>query len=155
MSDNSKSSIGGLGAQDKGRPKQERFWIWALRPLERAHTPNMLCSIEEKPGSVIQMLYDKRTGAAILAAHAPETGDWQVWHRYYRPSDADISILNDSYPDEDPNNPNWLNVKRDLVCAGLDPDTLSKTEVPVLLGLLGKAKAAPATSNRKRIGFGP
>jgi hypothetical protein len=161
----------------KGNKAQRRVWIWALRPLERDHTPNMYCSISDPPGSIVQMLHDERTGAAVpsssaydagvwipetrrrtlaeVADNAPPPGGWRIWYRYYRPTDADVAILRAAYPEDDPYNPNWLNIKRDLALAGIDPETLSKIEAPVLLGLLGKAKAAPAASNRKRIGFGP
>ena len=161
----------------EGNKAEGRVWIWALRPLERDHTPNMYCSICDPPGSIVQMLHDERTGAALPASlahdtggwmpktrrrslaeaadNAPPPGGWRIWYRYYRPTEADVVTLMAAYPEGDPYNPNWLNIKRDLVCAGLDPDTLSKTEVPVLLGLLGKGKAAPAASNRNRIGFRP
>lgn len=141
---------------------RERVWMWALRPLERDHTPNMCEFIDESPGCVVQMIHDAQTGAAIPLSLAPDgrpinrkprlrtlaemrdgksaDNGWCIWYRYYRPSADDLSILKAIYPGSEPGNPNWLNVKRDLVCCGHAPDSLAKMEAPVLLGLLARAR---------------
>jgi hypothetical protein len=155
------------------RPTQERVWIWAIRPLERDHTPNMCCFIEDAPGGIVQMLHDDRTGASIPASLAPDTGGpipttrrlrtlaemrdnappaggWRVWYRYYRPAERDLSILKAAYPEDDPYNPNWLNVKRDLVCHGHASDVLVHAEAPVLLGLLQRDEFTTAIPRKRK-----
>jgi hypothetical protein len=169
ISNGSTADVRDLELDGSDKPLQDRVWIWALRPLERDHTPNMCCSIDDSPGCIVQMLHDDRTGAAIPASlapdnggaapttrgrrtlaelrdNAPPAGGWRIWHRYYRPTEKDLSILKAAYPDADPRNPNWLNLKRDLVCHGHASDVLAQAEVPVLLGLLAKVKKSDTDS---------
>ena len=97
-------------------------WGWALRPLEHDHTPNMTIPATTPPGGVVAPLIKDGHGPTFN----PPYGDGcKIWYRYYRPTERDLEILRQFFPDEDPENPEWSQVEASLLEAGYDEARLA------------------------------
>jgi hypothetical protein len=140
----------------EGSPKR---WVWDLFPLAKDSWGAWELEPEmPRPDHRIYMYRyqgDGYLGPVMNLERLNRTyPNAQILHREaYAPTEEDFSLLKRCYPQADSCRPDWHKVKADLFVAGLDPDKLDKAEAPVLLGWLGKAKAAPAANSRKRIGF--
>ncbi len=73
----------------------------------------------------------------------------------YVPTDDDIALLKLVYPDTDPYRPAWYDIKAELIAAGHDADQLGRSEVPVLLTLLRKARVSTSADTVNQAGGSP
>ena len=136
-------------------------WVWDLHPLAKDSwgawklEPEMprpdhriyMYRYQGDDGSVGPVMELKRLHDLMerIGSQNCQKAAGKILHREaYEPTDEDFTLLKLCYPKADPARPEWYRVKTDLAVAGHAPDTLTKAEAPLLLGLLRKAKGAPA-----------
>ena len=136
-------------------------WVWPYKPL-----------LSYKPRSLLERLPnlrlsrpDVRPGDTFTHSEMKDTkkrvthglwkpGQWdefvdvetEVSHTYYRPTEAELSVIRDTYPDVEPGDPPWPQVLAYLKVAGhQDP---YREEAPTLVELLKRATNTGADSSR-------
>jgi hypothetical protein len=112
-------------------------WTWDLYPLRPdAVDPFPVDDPRLRPGSVYTQTLIRLYGPAAE-------------HKRYVVPEETLDYFRSTLPDFDPRHPPWLLVKAALIRAGHRPMDLERTEVPILLALLGEAEAAEKEAGRQ------
>jgi hypothetical protein len=146
---NDSADVSPPSADKAGKNGGER-WVWDLYPLAKDSWGAWeLEDDEQRPDHRVYMRRRKGEGYleppasnALIGRsmeHGAKPDDFAVREGYV-PNADDVALLKRLYPDASPYRPAWYTIKADLVAAAHDADRLDKSEAPVLLAMLRKAK---------------
>ena len=118
-------------------------WVWDLLPLAPKAWPSRRIKTDVPPGGELKLSERKSPRATGPWAGKGGGGYLTLTRKGYRPTADDLAILRRAFPDADPEQPSWPNIRGKLLLANLPapfdtPDNLAKLSPPELLGALEK-----------------
>jgi hypothetical protein len=146
---------------EKGQAKLVRLlegpdnpWAWPYRPFREADDRNCHNAQAKIPLTYLRNL-KYRTPEVQWKSALPNPGEpfgvlihdanehqqiAGVGRQYYVPTADDLAILQEVFPNSDPENPSWSQIETDLVLAGKDIKELCQQTAATLIRLLQMAK---------------
>ena len=137
-----------IGTASKSSGKR---WVWDLYPLAKDSWGAWeLEDDEQRPDHRVYIrrlqdpgvLHTPDSTSLLLNRIDFNRHDQVLVREGYVPNANDVELLERLYPGADPYRPAWYTIKADLVAAGRDAERLDKSEAPVLLTLLRKARGS-------------
>jgi hypothetical protein len=123
--------------------RSQKRWAWSLYPLKPdAWESREIGDTATPPGQTVEVRQSVGRGRItyLSTGESGPMGTRTLKQKFYLPSEADVLLLANLYPDDNPFRPPWARIEAELVAAGQDPDRLRKMNAPAVLSLLEKAR---------------